>query len=501
MITSLDKILKHYPEVKGIHEACAAVPNMTKDQYDLLVRDIKANGLLEDLVLTANDFLLDGRHRLMACYETDNEPRFKVTVVDPWEYMISANVALRHLSVGQKAIIALALWDYYTKEAKKRMVAGGGDKKSPEARAESGTKTFTYPIDPGMARDNAGQAVGISGLSFYKVVVIKEHLPDLLDELKDNTISLQKAFTEADKIKKSKDAHPGKESDGEKAEKKAEEKKAEEKTTEKKLKTVETITPEGKIKRISKPKSVKFNKTNDSVDWAGWTWNPVTGCRHGCSFCYAREIAYSERMSKLYPFKFEPAFHEYRLEAPKNTIIPDGKNPRDKRVFVCSMADLFGKWVPIKWVHKVFDACLESPEWEYLFLTKWPTRYAKLPLLENVWYGATITKQSDVARVAKAMDLLNVGDGVVKWVSMEPMLESIVFDDLSWCDFMVIGGKTSTTQPGGYEGGFSPEFDWIVDVVNQCREFGVPYFLKANIGLKEPGMNLPKMVPYSRIEK
>jgi hypothetical protein len=25
-----------------------------------------------------------------------------------------------------------------------------------------------------------------------------------------------------------------------------------------------------------------FNRTNDAVDWASWTWNPVTGCNHGC---------------------------------------------------------------------------------------------------------------------------------------------------------------------------------------------------------------------------
>jgi hypothetical protein len=34
-----------------------------------------------------------------------------------------------------------------------------------------------------------------------------------------------------------------------------------------------------------------FNRTNENVDWAKWTWNPVTGCLHNCVYCYARDIA------------------------------------------------------------------------------------------------------------------------------------------------------------------------------------------------------------------
>ena len=27
------------------------------------------------------------------------------------------------------------------------------------------------------------------------------------------------------------------------------------------------------------------------IDWCDSTWNPVTGCLHGCAYCYARRIA------------------------------------------------------------------------------------------------------------------------------------------------------------------------------------------------------------------
>lgn len=32
-----------------------------------------------------------------------------------------------------------------------------------------------------------------------------------------------------------------------------------------------------------------MNRTK--IEWATMTWNPVTGCKHGCEYCYARRIA------------------------------------------------------------------------------------------------------------------------------------------------------------------------------------------------------------------
>jgi len=257
------------------------------------------------------------------------------------------------------------------------------------------------------------------------------------------------------------------------------------------------VTVDGRVTEIKKPHHPSFNRTNGSVSWAKWTWNPVTGCEHGCKFCYAREIANSQRMADVYPFKFAPAFHEYRLEAPKNTPCKQSDDPTEGRVFVCSMADLFGKWVPDKWITDVFNACAETPCWEYLFLTKWPKRYSMLATLPKAWFGASIIKQGDVERVTRDMTAFDVHAGITRWVSLEPMLEPITFGDLSWCDLMVIGSQTSTTQPEGYVPAFAPKFEWVADVVQQCREQGIPYYLKPNL-VTEPGMRMPQMEPRRR---
>ena len=100
-----------------------------------------------------------------------------------------------------------------------------------------------------------------------------------------------------------------------------------------------------------------FNKVNENIDWAKWSWNPVTGCEHGCKYCYARDIA-----NRFYKNKFKPTFHKYRLAAPKNTTIPKtlDKDPGRNKVFVCSMADLFGDWVPQGWIDNVLDVCTKK---------------------------------------------------------------------------------------------------------------------------------------------
>src|SRR5262249_12127656 len=105
----------------------------------------------------------------------------------------------------------------------------------------------------------------------------------------------------------------------------------------------------------------QFNPTNDAISWASWSWNPVTGCLHGCAYCYARELAYRDSYKASYPIQFAPLFHHERLQDPLNTV-PGTDRPQDGRVFVYSMADLFGEWVPPDWIDAVLAAALAAPE-------------------------------------------------------------------------------------------------------------------------------------------
>lgn len=465
----IEEVIKHYPQVTGIHPACVAVPGISQDDYASLLKSISEDGLGHDIVLTQDGLLVDGRNRLVACYDASVEPRFRKSSTDPWVIAYTENIARRHLEVGQKAAFAHARLEHEREEARKRQGARTDIRE-------------TFPeCSEGRSRDKAGAAVGISGKSVEKYDFILDVAPDIASQVGAGIISLEAGYKAAKKRE---------------AEKKANWVATEETKPKAEQTKTEITTAKNVVSLINMPKKPVFNATNNSVDWAAWTWNPVTGCEHGCKFCYAREIANSDRMAAVYPNKFEPTYHPYRLSAPKNTKKPESNDARDHRVFVCSMADLFGKWVPNEWIKSVFDSCLESPEWEYLFLTKWPARYSQMPLLKKAWYGASVIQQSDVSRVEKAMSSFETD--CVKWISLEPMLQPIQFSDLAWCDLVVIGSQTSTTQPDGFVPAFAPNFDWVVDVVNQCREFDVPYYLKDNLGMVNPGMKLPKSPPRRR---
>lgn len=112
--------------------------------------------------------------------------------------------------------------------------------------------------------------------------------------------------------------------------------------------------------------------------WSSWSWNPVTGCINGCDYCYAKNIV--EKDKQNCPRGFCPTFYPDRLNAPKNTKIPESKKDdvNIKHVIVCDTADLFGDWIPSEIIFQVFEVCRETPDWHYWFLTKNPDRYAKL---------------------------------------------------------------------------------------------------------------------------
>jgi protein gp37 len=234
-----------------------------------------------------------------------------------------------------------------------------------------------------------------------------------------------------------------------------------------------------------------FNKTNEMVDWAAWTWNPVTGCWHGCDYCYAREIANDERMAQAYPKKFEPTFHPARLDAPRNTSVPkELTRPADKNVFTCSMADLFGKWVPDSWIMEVFDRVKAHPEWNFLFLTKFPQRLQTIcDVLDgfpvNAWVGCTVDAQARVATAERAFRNIQA---TVRWLSVEPLRERLTFQHLDMFDWMVLGGQTASYY--NKTPAFQPPWEWVEHLWHQARSANVKIYWKENLTVR------PKETPW-----
>jgi protein gp37 len=232
---------------------------------------------------------------------------------------------------------------------------------------------------------------------------------------------------------------------------------------------------------------------SEGISWAKWSWNPVTGCLHGCTYCYARATV--ERWPDAFPGGFTPVFREDRLDAPANTRIPaqHRDDPAWRRVFVCSMADLYGRWVPDEWIKKVHASCLANPQWDYIHLTKFPDRYVGLSFSPTAWVGTSVDEQKRVRIAERAFRQV---DGVaVKWLSLEPLLEPLEFTDLSMFDWVVIGAQTETFQGGKTVPAYAPPFEWVARLVAQAREAGCQVHLKPNLVNGKPGMQLPDEYP------
>lgn len=231
----------------------------------------------------------------------------------------------------------------------------------------------------------------------------------------------------------------------------------------------------------------RFNsQTSDAIEWAQWSWNPVTGCMHTCPYCYARDIANSGRMVNAYPNGFAPTLRPASLLVPRFMAVPDEAkdDTRYRNVFTCSMADLFGRWVPRDWIEAVLAEMRAAPQWNFLCLTKFPKRMAEFDIPENCWMGTTVDLQSRVAAAEAAF--VNV-KAKVRWLSIEPLIEPIKFSSLENFDWMVVGGSSRASQTPEW----IPPIRWVIDLYNDAQAAGVKFYMKTNMGVEKRILELP----------
>lgn len=236
------------------------------------------------------------------------------------------------------------------------------------------------------------------------------------------------------------------------------------------------------------------------IEWCDHTLNIITGCRHGCEYCYARKISQrfcgNVKLNKtmkdkyredeggyildepfigengkqiIYPFGFEPTLHRYRI----NTL---DKLKMGQNIFVGAVADVFGDWVPESWIREVFECCEEHKQHNYLFLTKNPERYADLDLLsaDNMFYGTSITREDEMHRFNFLPAFRN------RFVSIEPILEdmqpekhNLLFRQVDW---VILGAETGLRR-----GKVIPDAKWIWKIVELADREHTPIFMKDSL--------------------
>jgi protein gp37 len=220
---------------------------------------------------------------------------------------------------------------------------------------------------------------------------------------------------------------------------------------------------------------------HSSIEWTDSTWNPIRGiapnrwqCRKispGCDNCYASTMNHRWGGAE-YSATLEP--HVY-LDAQILELPLKWKQPR--RVFVCSMTDLFGDWVPRSWIDQVWRVMQAAPQHQFQVLTKRPSRMATFVgtiwdshargVLPNVWLGTSI----ELNRFAWRANPLRATPAAVRFVSAEPLLGLLQSLDLSGIDWLIAGGESGASHR-------PLDLDWVRDLRDRCQANGTAFFFK-----------------------
>jgi len=215
------------------------------------------------------------------------------------------------------------------------------------------------------------------------------------------------------------------------------------------------------------------------IEWTDFTWNPIVGCNNGCDYCYARRMAerglgeYGEHPKGE---RFKPRFLPERLDQPKQRKKP-------AKIFVGSMADMFGEWVPEEWIEKVLEVVRKCPQHTFQFLTKNPNRYYEFDFPNNCWLGTSVDG-TDFKMDMERTDIMYYVKADVKFLSIEPLLgnaeDHITLAPFNW---VIIGAQTG---PGAKK----PEQWWVDQIL---RNYIGPVFLKDNLDWPEKIQEFPEV--------
>lgn len=207
------------------------------------------------------------------------------------------------------------------------------------------------------------------------------------------------------------------------------------------------------------------------ISWTDATWNPIrarnrkTGklgwhCEHvteACRFCYAERQNARPGDSGGTGLEYKPGHrHDVDIFLDEKVLLKPLSWKRGRKIFVCSMTDAAGGFVPDEWLDKIVAVAILAPQHTFQFLTKRPERmraymesrahqdaygsltraildiakergisfdgvFQKWPI-PNVWIGTSLCDQADAD---KFVPELLATPAVVRFVSCGPLLGPI----------------------------------------------------------------------------
>lgn len=232
------------------------------------------------------------------------------------------------------------------------------------------------------------------------------------------------------------------------------------------------------------------------IEWTDATWNIARGCTkvdEDCKFCYMyRDSFDSTRYNPLQVVRTKTVF-DMPLRYKETSSKVWGGRPL---IFTCSLTDFFHEGID-GYRHEAWDIIRKCPHLIFQILTKRPERVVQcLPEdwgegWDNVWFGTSVGSMNGYDR---AIELYKV-PAKTRFLSIEPLWAPVSLPvvinkptnsgpsgsqplDIKGLatDWVIVGGE-SGNETGKYR--YRPcELSWIEDIVDTCKKYNTPVFVK-----------------------
>lgn len=267
------------------------------------------------------------------------------------------------------------------------------------------------------------------------------------------------------------------------------------------------------------------------IQWATHTFNPWTGCTKvspGCLNCYAEARSHRFGQDNWGKGKSRIRTSKANWFGPRRWNNEDPHTEQYRaRIFCASLADWLDDEVPVEWLADLLKLIHETPNCDWLLLTKRPENWLERVSLaqdwhfdngdrnvcgwiqdwwkhgiapKNIWIGTSV---EDQVRADERIQQILLIPAKIRFLSAEPLLGAI--------DFKFRNMIREPANPDNFELGTKPAIDWIIaggesgpgarschvdwirSVLHQCRAAGVTPFVK-QLGSDVVGNEMDKWV-------
>ena len=252
---------------------------------------------------------------------------------------------------------------------------------------------------------------------------------------------------------------------------------------------------------------------NSAIEWTDHTFNPWIGCTRispGCDHCYAADLSEARLGVRWGPGQPRRHTAASTWNQPRTWDRRAAKLRIRYRVFCASLADIFDNEVPAEWRGELFALIRETPNLDWLLVTKRIGNAEKMAQAaggwpENVWLGATIVNQAEAERDIPKLAAIRGPE--YRFLSMEPLLGPVnlephllyqpcpnsldglsqdpstgAYECCSRCDWTAISEELALDWiiVGGESGPNARPMhpNWARSLRDQCAAAGVPFLFK-----------------------